>query len=103
MHTFGSHPTKLRFATDRFYLRRVAVARSIAFATLSVLLGCSNQSDALKAELFPETQQPYFKTCAARLGGTYKERELQRHFVVDIYKEPAPDEGPMTDECISRE
>ena len=71
--------------------------------TVLLLAGCAQQPDALQAELFPETQQPHFKTCAARLGGTYKERELQRHLVIDIYKEPAPDEGPITDECITRE
>ena len=70
---------------------------------LATLSACAGSQDPLQAELYPETQQPYFKTCAARLGGTYKERELQRHLVVDIYQEPAPDEGPMTDECITRE
>ena len=70
---------------------------------LTTLSACAGSQDPLQAELYPETQQPYFKTCAARLGGTYKERELQRHLVVDIYEEPAPDEGPMTDECITRE
>ena len=71
--------------------------------TVLLLAGCAQQPETLQAELFPETQQPHFKTCAARLGGTYKERELQRHLVIDIYKEPAPDEGPITDECITRE
>ena len=70
---------------------------------LTILSACAGSQDHLQTELYPETQQPYFKTCAARLGGTYKERELQRHLVVDIYQEPAPDEGPMTDECITRE
>ena len=70
---------------------------------LTTLSACAGSQDHLQTELYPETQQPYFKTCAARLGGTYKERELQRHLVVDIYQEPAPDEGPMTDECITRE
>ncbi len=103
MHHLGFFAAKGRFAPDRYNMQLAPVARSFAIATLSFLLGCSNQSGALKAELFPETQQPYFKTCAARLAGTYKERQLQRHFVVDIYKDPAPDEGPMTDECITRE
>ena len=70
---------------------------------LATLSACAGSQDPLQPELYPETQQPYFKTCAARLGGTYQERELQRHLVVDIYQEPAPDEGPMTDECITRE
>ena len=70
---------------------------------LATLSACAGSQDPLQTELYPETQQSYFKTCAARLGGTYKERELQRHLVVDIYQEPAPDEGPMTDECITRE
>jgi hypothetical protein len=56
----------------------------------------------LQAELYPEDQQPYFKTYLARHDGTYHERELQHRFI-DIYAEPAPDEGPMTDDCVIRE
>ena len=69
----------------------------------SLLLSCVSDTDPVQAELYPETQQPHFKTCAARVGGTYRERELQKHQVIDIYLEPAPDEGPMTEECIVRE
>jgi len=69
----------------------------------SLLLSCATDTDPVQAELYPETQQPHFKTCAARVGGTYRERELQKHQVIDIYLEPAPDEGPMTEECIVRE
>ena len=69
----------------------------------SLLLSCVTDTDPVQAELYPETQQPYFKTCAARVGGTYRERELQKHQTIDIYLEPAPDEGPMTEECIVRE
>ena len=69
----------------------------------SLLLSCATDTDPVQAELYPETQQPHFKPCAARVGGTYRERELQKHHVIDIYLEPAPDEGPMTEECIVRE
>jgi hypothetical protein len=37
------------------------------------------------------------------VGGTYHERALQKHQIIDIYQEPAPDEGLMTDECVVRE
>ena len=73
----------------------------VGFTTL--LTSCATETDPVKAELYPETQQPHFKTCAARVGGTYRERELQKHQIIDIYLEPAPDEGPMTEECIVRE
>jgi hypothetical protein len=73
----------------------------VGFTTL--LTSCATETDPVKAELYPETQQPHFKTCAARVGGTYRERELQKHKIIDIYLEPAPDEGPMTEECIVRE
>ena len=69
----------------------------------SLLLSCATDTNPVQAELYPETQQPHFKTCATRVGGTYRERELQKHQVIDIYLEPAPDEGPMTEECIVRE
>ena len=90
-------------STVRYSLQTAPPVMAALLPTVLLLAGCAQQPDALQAELFPETQQPHFKTCAARLGGTYKERELQRHLVVDIYKEPAPDEGPITDECITRE
>ena len=61
------------------------------------------QPDSLQAELYPENQQPHFKTCAVRVGGTYHERELQKHRSIDIYREPASDEGVMTDDCVVRE
>ena len=67
------------------------------------LSGCAMQPDHPQAELYPENQQPHFKTCAARVGGTYHERALQKHQIIDIYQEPAPDEGLMTDECVVRE
>ena len=69
----------------------------------SLLLSCATDTNPVQAELYPETQQPHFKTCAARIGGTYRERELQKHQIIDIYLEPAPDEGPMTEDCIVRE
>ena len=68
-----------------------------------VLSGCAPQPDNPPAELCPEEQEPYFKTCAARVGGTYHERELQRHLIADIYQEPAPDKGLITDDCVVRE
>ena len=67
------------------------------------LSGCSTEPADLQAELYPEDQQPYFKTCLARHDGTYHERELQQHRFIDIYAEPAPDEGPITDDCVVRE
>lgn len=69
----------------------------------SLLLSCVTDTDLLQAELYPETQQPHFKTCATRVGGAYRERELQKDQMIDIYLEPAPDEGPITEECIVRE
>ena len=103
MHRSGSCQTKRGSTPNQFEVPTIPVGRTFVVATLFGLLGCSNQPDMLKAELFPETQEPHFKTCAARLEGTYRERELQRYLIVDIYKEPAPDEGPITDECITRE
>ena len=43
----------------------------------SLLLSCATDTNPVQAELYPETQQPHFKTCATRVGGTYRERELQ--------------------------
>ena len=94
-----------RFSTRRHYSSVLAslcrLAVFVGFTTL--LTSCATETDPVKAELYPETQQPHFKTCAARVGGTYRERELQKHQIIDIYLEPAPDEGPMTEECIVRE
>ena len=67
------------------------------------LTSCATKTDPVQAELYPETQQPHFKTCAARVGGTYQERELQKHNIIDVYFEPVPDDGPITEECIVRE
>jgi len=103
VHRLRPFQAKRDSIADRANVLLMPVGRAFSVATISVFFGCSNQPDMLKAELFPETQLPHFKTCAARLGGTYKERELQRHLVVDIYREPAPDEGSITDECITRE
>ena len=81
-----------------------SLCRLAVFAGFTTLLtSCATETDPVRAELYPETQQPHFKTCAARVGGTYRERELQKHQIIDIYLEPAPDEGPMTEECIVRE
>ncbi len=83
-------------------LRSAALLLPLLVAGLSVS-GCSIEPANLQAELYPEDQQPYFKTCLARHDGTYHERELQQHRFIDIYQEPAPDQGPITDECIVRE
>ena len=91
--------TRRRYPSVLASLCRLAVF--VGFTTL--LTSCATETDPVKAELYPETQQPHFKTCAARVGGTYRERELQKHQIIDIYLEPAPDEGPMTEECIVRE
>ena len=95
---------------SRFGIRRRYPSVIASLSRLTVLVGsttlltsCATETDPVKAELYPETQQPHFKTCAARVGGTYRERELQKHQIIDIYLEPAPDEGPMTEECIVRE
>ena len=81
-----------------------SLCRLAVFVGVTTLLtSCATETDPVKAELYPETQQPHFKTCAARVGGTYRERALQKHQIIDIYLEPAPDEGPMTEECIVRE
>ena len=68
-----------------------------------ILSGCATEPADLQTELYPEDQQPYFKTCLARHDGTYHERDLQQHRFIDIYVEPAPDEGPITDGCVVRE
>ena len=94
-----------RFGIRRHYPSVIAsqcrLLLLVGFTTL--LTSCATETDPVQAELYPETQQPHFKTCAARVGGTYRERELQKHQIIDIYLEPAPDEGPMTEECIVRE
>ena len=94
-----------RFSTRRHYPSVLAsLCRLAAFVGLTAhMTGCAIKTDPVQAELYPETQQPHFKTCAARVEGTYRERELQKHQVIDIYLEPAPDEGPITEECIVRE
>jgi hypothetical protein len=80
-----------------------ASAQRLAVATVGLMVGCAPQPEAVQDELFPETQQPHFKTCIAKIAGTYHERELQQHYMVDIYKEPAPDQGPMTADCVVRQ
>ena len=52
---------------------------------VGLLAGCAPQPEAIQTELFPEKEHP-FKTCIAKLEGTYRERELQQHYVIDIYK-----------------
>ena len=64
---------------------------------------CMAQNQSREAELFSENQLPHSETCAAWLDGTLYERALGGHQIVDIYEEPAPDEGLMTDDCVVRE
>ena len=87
---------------------RRGVQRSVSLLLPLVVAGlgvsaCSTEPADLQSELYPEAQQPYFKTCLARHDGTYHERESQQHQFIDIYEEPAPDQGPITDECVVRE
>ena len=82
-----------------FSLCRLAVWVGVAI----FLTSCATKTDPVQAELYPEDQQPYFKTCLARHDGTYHERALQQHRFIDIYEEPAPDQGPITDDCVVRE
>ena len=96
-------PASRSVTADRMNTPSSMILRTLPLGALSLFLGCSHQSSSLQAELFPETQQPHFKTCAARVEGTYQERKLQQHLVADIYQEPAPDQGPMTADCITRE
>ena len=84
-------------------LRPARSAQSLIWALTMLTSACTAQNQPMEAELFPETQLPYFKTCAARLDGTFHERALRRHQIVDIYEEPAPDEGLMTEDCVVRE
>ena len=87
---------------------RRGVQRSVSLLFPLVVAGltlsaCSTEPADLQVELYPEDQQPFFKTCLARSDGTYHERVLQQHRFIDIYEEPAPDQGPITDECVVRE
>ena len=61
---------------------------------------CSTEPADLQAELYPEDQQLYLKTCLSRYDGTYHERALQQHRFIDIYEEAAPNQRPMTDGCF---
>ena len=78
VHGSGPFQAKRGYTPDPHTMLLMPVERAFLAATICACLGCSHQPDMGRAELFPETQQPHFKTCAARLGGTYKERELQR-------------------------
>ena len=77
--------------------------RRLITAIFVCLAGCASEPESFPAELYPEQQQPYFKTCIARNGGTYQERKLQQDPTIDIYEEPAADRGPITEECVVRE
>ena len=78
-------------------------SHKLIWALIVLTSACTAQNRPMEAELFPENQLPHFKTCAARLDGTYHERALRRHQIMDIYEEPAPDEGLMTEDCVVRE
>ena len=82
--------------------RSVSLLLPLLVAGLS-LSTCSTEPADLQAELYAEDQQPYFKTCRARRDGTYDERKLQQHRFIDFYEEPAPDRGPVVEECVVRE
>ena len=84
-------------------LRPARSAQRLIWALTVLTSACTTQDLPMEAELFPEKQLPHFKTCAARLDGTFHERALRRHQIVDIYEEPAPDEGLMTEDCVVRE
>ncbi|MAV68469.1 MAG: hypothetical protein CBC82_05725 [Cellvibrionales bacterium TMED122] len=84
-------------------LRPARPAQRLIWALTVLTSACTAQNQPMEAELFPENQLPHFKTCAARLDGTFHERALRRHQIVDIYEEPAPDEGLMTEDCVVRE
>ena len=90
---------------NRLYLclKPIKSAPRLIWPLIMLTSACSTQNQPMEAELFPENQMPYFKTCAARLDGTFHERALRRHQIVDIYEEPAPDEGLMTEDCVVRE
>ena len=90
---------------NRLYLclRPIKSAPRLIWPLVVLTSACTAQNTPLEAELFPEKQLPHFKTCAARLDGTFHERALRRHQIVDIYEEPAPDEGLMTEDCVVRE
>lgn len=87
---------------------RCGVQRSASFllpllvAELSLSTGSTEPAD-LQAELHPEDQQPSFKTCLAHHDGTYHERKSQQHPFINIYEEPAPDQGPIMKECVFRD
>jgi len=68
-------------------------ARVLALLAVGLLTGCAPQPEATQAELFPETQQPYFKTCIAKVEGTYRERELQQHYLLE--NKCAPPQWPL--------
>ena len=71
---------------------------------LAMTLGsCARTQQDPVAEIYPEKQEPHFKTCIERNGGTYQERKLHTFLIRDIYQDPAPDKGPITEECIVRE
>ena len=65
--------------------------------------GCAGTQQDPVAEIYPEEREPHFKTCIERNGGTYQERKLHTFLIRDIYQDPAPDKGPITEECIVRE
>ena len=67
-----TQPASRSVTADRMNTPSPMILRTLLFGALSLFLGCSHQSSSLQAELFPETQQPHFKTCAARVEGTFQ-------------------------------
>ena len=88
--------------SQRGLRRSVSLLLPLVVAGLSLSARSTEPAD-LRTELYPEDQQPYFTTCFARHDGTYHERVSQLHRFIDIYEEPAPDQDPVTNECVVRE
>ena len=92
----------IRYHSRRGVQRIASLLLPLLVTGLS-LSTCSTEPADLQAELYPEDQQPYFKTCPAHDDGTYHERKLQQHLFIDICEEPAPDQGPVVEEWFVRE
>ena len=93
MCSVDTQPASRSVTADRMNTPSPMILRTLLFGALSLFLGCSHQSSSLQAELFPETQQPHFKTCAARVEGTYQERKLQQHLLWTSIKSQHPIRG----------
>lgn len=94
--------TPTRASTTARLETSLKATSSCSLALLLMLSACTTPEHKHIQALYTE-EEPYFKTCALRHGGTYRERELQQYPAVDIYQEPAPDAGPITEDCVVRE